>query len=106
MKNKPWFYSWFSSSESHTEVAPAEVQGLATAAGCQLACSCALATYCWGFHADRCYNIYIYIMERDVIAYLSSKLEFLAYLEVQFQLVDTLHSGEAEKFIAMVSYPW
>jgi hypothetical protein len=27
-------------------------------------------------------------------------------LEVQFQLVDTLHSGEAEKFIAMVSYPW
>lgn len=45
-------------------------------------------------------------MERDVIAYLSSKLEFLAYLEVQFQLVDTLHSGEAEKFIAMVSYPW
>ena len=51
--------------------------------------------------------IFIYIiMERDAIAYLFSKLEFLACLEVQFQLVDTLHSGEAEKFIAMVSYPW
>jgi len=50
--------------------------------------------------------IFIYIMERDVIAYLFSKLEFLAYLEVQFKLVDTLHSGGAEKFIAMVSYPW
>lgn len=40
------------------------------------------------------------------VAYLFSKLEFLIYLEVQFQLVDTLHSGGAKKFIPMVSYPW